>query len=267
MLSLQQYERLLKAILSDRLLTGAIDTLESQRVARAEAIRGKTLGQLAKELFESYVVPDGFEAAEATTEAAPVDRISMSIRFGISMESDRWRQTKAAVEDLVQTRNELVHHFIERFDLWTEEGCAGAVRYLNDCHERIGGHYAELRQWAGTHDEAKRALAALVQLPEFHDLIVNGIAPYGHFEWPNTGMVRALREALTAVGADGWARLDRARKWLALNHPEQSPEKYRCRTWPQVLNDSGLFQLEYRLGEDGRKLAWFKERVAPTRNR
>lgn len=183
------------------------------------------------------------------------------------MEPDRWRRANAAVEELVQTRNELVHHLIDRFDLWTEEGCAGAARHLKACDERVDGHYEELRQWAEGLDEAKKMVAAYIQSPEFHDASVNGIAPDGCFDWPDTGIVRALPEALTAVGEGGWARPDLARDWLALNLPEQSPEKYRCASWPQVLHGSRLFQLAYRLGEDGLKLAWFRERVPPTRSR
>lgn len=33
-------------------------------------------------------------------------------------------------------------------------------------------------------------------------------------------------------------------------------------TWPQVLSESRLFDLQYRAGDDGRKAAWFRERAA-----
>jgi hypothetical protein len=49
------------------------------------------------------------------------------------------------------------------------------------------------------------------------------IAPDGSFDWPATGMVRALREAMESLGSKGWTRLEDARTWLAAHHSEQTP--------------------------------------------
>jgi len=86
----------------------------------------------------------------------------------------------------------------------------------------------------------------------FIDWVVNGIAPHGTFDWPNTGVVRVLREAAEGRAKDGWIRLDEARAWIVERHPEQVPQKYGCRTGPQVLSESRCFRLEYREGDAGR---------------
>ena len=90
--------------------------------------------------------------------------------------------------------------------------------------------------------------------------MVNGIAPDGSFEWSNTGIVRALRQAVVANADAGWARLDAVRTWLAEHEPEKMPEKYGRRTWPQVISESKLFDLQYRRSADDRKEAWIRER-------
>lgn len=77
-----------------------------------------------------------------------------------------------------------------------------------------------------------------------------------------TGIVRALREASETLSEGGLTRLDRARDWIAAHHPDQTPSKYGCRTWPQVLSESKLFELVYRVGDDGKRVGWFRERLA-----
>jgi hypothetical protein len=260
MLRLQQYERLLKEILANHELAGPVETLEAQRAERVEKVSGLSLGLLARTMFETYAVPAGFERDLLPEGKSPPDKVSMAFSFRMSMSPKDWSDTKAAIEELVALRNELVHHLIDRYDVWSEEGCVAASRHLDDCYQRIDRHFNELLGWAKSMDEARGLAAQFTQSPAFHDMLLNGIAPDGTFAWPGTGIVRVLREATRALAVGGWTRLDRARAWIAENHPEQTPEKYTCRTWPQVLSESRLFDLQYRAQGDGPKVAWFRER-------
>lgn len=263
MLRLQQYERLMKAVLARHELAGPVDTLEQQKSARIEKLADKSLGTLVKTLFESYVVTDGMPHRELLDDSkVPTDRISMAFRFTISMTEERRAKTKAGVEELVALRNDLVHHLIERFDLWCDDGCIAAIGHLMEAYSRIDGHYLELRGWAQGMDNARALSATFAQTEVFHDLVVNGIAPDGSFAWPFTGIVSVLRQGLQELGVDGWASLDSVRIWITEHHPDQSPQKYGRRTWPQAVHDSGLFELEYRIGGAGKKSAWFRERTA-----
>jgi hypothetical protein len=126
------------------------------------------------------------------------------------------------------------------------------VEHLNRCYDRIDVHYKELRQWGQAMDQARTDAAALVQSGAFKDLVINGIGPDGTFDWPDTGIVRALREVVEARGQGGWVRLDEALAWIAARHPEQVPQKYGCRTWREVLSESRCFRLEYRESDAGR---------------
>jgi len=260
MLRIQQYEKLMKALLADHELAGAADALEAQRSARAEKFSDKSLGQLVEALFKAYVVPEGFEKELLPDGKAPSDQISMAFAFRRSMPLEHWNETKAAVEDLVALRNDLVHHFIERFDLWTDDGCADAKFYLEEAYRRVDGHYSELAAWAKGEEEARGQFLQFVQSPAFQDMLVNGIAPDGSFDWPSTGIVRILRDAGNLHGVDGWVRLNDALAWIAETHEEQRPEKYGCRTWAQVLHESRQFDLQYRADAVGSKVAWYRER-------
>lgn len=258
LLRLQQYERLMKAMLAHHELGGPIDQLDAQRAARVEKFSAKSLGTLVKALFESYVVVEGTEKPVLDDANVPTDRISMSFQFRMEMTEERRAEVKAAIDDLVLMRNELVHHLIERFDVWTDQGCVSAVEHLNQSYERIDRHFEELRQWAESMDDARVHVASFAQSEVFLDLVLNGIAPDGTFDWPDTGIVRVLREAAKARATEGWARLDDAVAWMVEHHPEQVPQKYGCTSWPQVLSESKSFRLEYRRTGDGRRIAWYR---------
>lgn len=261
MLRLQHYEFLLKALLAHHELTGPVETLDAQLAANLEKVSDKTLGTLVKSLFESYAVPDGFERQLLPEDKTPTDRISMAMSYRINMAPERLAEVRAGIEELVVMRNVLVHHFIERFDLWSDGGCEAALCHLQSCYESIDGHHSVLLGWVKGMDEAREHIAAFFQTDSFRDMVVNGIAPDGTFEWSASGIVRVLREAAQTHSEAGWTRLDMARDWVEAHCPEQKPSKYGCRTWPQVLTESKLFDLVYRPGEDGKKLGWYRERL------
>ena len=81
MLRLQQYERLIKAIVAHHSLSGPAHALESIRTARIAETAGKTLGTLVGQFLESYVVTDGAETSSDPLNNAPQDVISFSMRM------------------------------------------------------------------------------------------------------------------------------------------------------------------------------------------
>lgn len=260
LLGLQRYEHLLKQLLANHELAGSADGLEAQRAANFHKFSDKTLGTLVKSLFESYVVPEGFERALLSDRAQPVDGITMAVSYRVEMPPARRAEVRAGIEELVLMRNELVHHFVEQFDLSSPGGCEAAVRHLEDSYQRIEGRRQDLLAWSKSMTEAGALMAAFAQTDTFHDVIVNGIAPDGSFDWADAGIVRVLREAAGVLSEGGWTRLDSACEWACQNHPDQAPGKYGCRTWPQVLHESRQFDLIYRVGENGKKGAWFRPR-------
>lgn len=257
LLRLQQYERLMKALLSLHRLGGPIDELETQQAKRIKQFSNRTLGQLVEALFETFAVAEGTESPVLDDSKLPADRISMSFQFQLKMGDEQLAGVKVAIEELVSMRNELVHNFIERFNVWTDEGCEAALAHLHASYERIDAHYTDLRQWAVHMDHARSLTASFAQTPAFADWLVDGIDPQGGVDWLQTGIVRALRDALAQNSNGGWLQLDAAQTWLAQHHPGQTPERYGCKSWPQVLNASRAFALEYRM-HDEHKVAWFR---------
>lgn len=59
------------------------------------------------------------------------------MRFNISMPPEYRAQTKAGLAELVDLRNDLVHHLIENFDISHENGCRAACSHLDSCYEPV----------------------------------------------------------------------------------------------------------------------------------
>lgn len=260
MLRIQYYERLLKALLADHELAGPVETLEAQRHARAEKLADKSLGTLVKMLFESYLVPEEFERDLLPDDKVPKDRISFAFSTRLPLSETHLSQTKAAIEELVAMRNEMVHHLIERFDLGTEQGCRDALSQLQARAERIDRHMNELRSWAKAMLDSREMATAFFQSPAFTDWLMDGIHPDGSVNWATSRVTRRLKDAVQQFGADGWVRLEQAVKWMSEHHPEQTPAKYGCSTWKEVLSVSKQFELVYRM-EGERRVPWFSVRA------
>ncbi|CAN7331162.1 hypothetical protein LJR074_001842 [Acidovorax sp. LjRoot74] len=261
MVRIQQYEKSLKVLLAHHELAGPAETLEVQQTLRAQKLSNQTLGQLAGLLFETFVVPEGFERELLPEDKTPTDRISFAHSFRITQAPEQWEQTKAAIQELVSLRNELVHHFLYRFDLWDEQGCINAMAYLQEAFQRIDTHYQELRAWLMTLHQGRVALASFVQSDAYLNLLINGINPDGSFEWRDTGIVRALREEVQALASDDGVPLKTLQAQMHARHPTQTPQKYRCSSWQQVLTESCEFDLTYRRdSQTGPKTAWVRLR-------
>jgi hypothetical protein len=163
----------------------------------------------------------------------------------------------------VQMRNDLIHHFMERHDLWTLEGCTRAEAELALTCDRIGEHLVRLREWAASIGTALDEVGKQVRSNTFHDAVVNGTNPDGSVFWPGAGIVSALREAWRTLAVEGWTDVAAAERWIAERYPHQTPEKYGCTTLPQVLHVSGEFELRHE-GSEGRRRRMYCPRDRPT---
>ena len=202
MVRIQQYEKALKTLLAHHEIAGPVDTLADQPAQRAEKLAGQTLGNLAKQLFESFVVPEGFERELLPDDKTPTDRISVAHSFRMTLCSEQLAQTKSSIQEFVDLRNDLVHHFLSHFNIWEEQGCLGAIAYLEDSYLRIDARFQELRAWMLTMQTASEATAAFMASEVYLDLLIYGINPDGSFEWSQTGIVRALRNEVQALAGD-----------------------------------------------------------------
>ncbi len=258
LLRLQQYEYLIKAIVAHHEISGPIHVIESVRAARVADTHRKTLGTLVGDLLGSYVVTNEIDIPDKTA-SSDEDVISIGMRMHLNLSDADFARTANGLKELVLLRNNLVHHFIDQYDLANLDGCRAARDALVESYSLIDNHFKQLREWAEVMEKCRRALAEFIQSDAGHEFIVNGIAPDGTVTWPAAGVVYALRRAAPELAVNGWASVAEAGRWIAEQEPEQLPAKYGCRSWRQVVHESRVFELRY-FDIDGQRSAWYREK-------
>jgi hypothetical protein len=259
LLRIQQYERLIKAIVAHHEIYGPASSLDEIRSARIADAAKKSLGLLVGKLVGSYlVIGSGRDTDLAEPDSGEAVTVRMQLRLRVGAED--FERTQADLKDLVRLRNDLVHHFIDQNDVWTVPGCARAEQALLTAYSRIDHHFEQLRSWAENMEQARQLAAEFVQSEVFRDLVINGIAPDGSIDWPSSGIVRLLREAMSELSVDGWTSIASAERFIQARESDDSPEKYGCRSLKQVVHQSRLFELQHR-ERDGRREAYFKDRA------
>lgn len=256
MLRLQQYERLLKAMVAGMAVEGPIEQLPATRARQEAGVSDKSLGTLVRMFTSSHLTSAPSEGVKADAEDSgsgcqSEDVPWASIRFNILMSPERYADTKSALAELVALRNDLVHHLVERFNISDESGCRAATAHLETCYEQIDEHCRRLKTWATSLAESQALAFSYVQSKAFEDMFVHGINDDGSVCWPRSTIVECLREAEADCQADGWMLLDAAICFISKEHRDQTPSRYGCRTWRQVLKKSGQFELRSAAGSNG----------------
>lgn len=264
LLRLQQYEGLLKVLVAHSDIAGAPSELQSAQDAQVVGTKTKTLGTLVGRLTGSYLA-SGHVDEEATEDEAAGDGPWLRFRYQLKFSPEQYKAAKAALKELVDLRNELVHHFLERFDIWKAEGCLAADAYLNTSYETIDDHFLTLCEWAQALEESRKLMASIMSTSAFEDVLVNGICPDGTIIWPMSGAVACLREAEPQCEEGGWTKLNSATAWIHSQYPEQQPERYGCRSWRQVIYESGQFEVRKQSNPDtGCREVWYRSRQETT---
>lgn len=245
---LQQYELLLKAMVANTDLAGEPAQLQALRDARVASVHKATLGGLVTLFTGGYLrAEDEPASAQESDGKAPGDRLWFRFQQRMEMSAERLAAITAELKELVDLRNELVHHLLERFDLGQLDGCVAAVANLDGSRATIDRHYQTLRSWAEHMDKARALAASFMNSDAFKDLLIDGIAPDGQVHWPMSGIVSSLREAEQALPPSGgqahWIELNAAVAWIAKQHPDQTPKRYGCSSWRQVLHESREFEV------------------------
>ncbi|HQS59159.1 MAG TPA: OST-HTH/LOTUS domain-containing protein [Gallionellaceae bacterium] len=247
LLLLQQYEQLLKNLFAESNIAGASsDDILIKKAQRHESVSKKSLGQVIGDLIGSYITPISNRHISEENDELQSDLTQTSIRITYRMEftEENFKLTKQKLADLVDLRNELVHHFLEKHDIMTSSGCQTAESYLDECFKNINYHYQELLQWIKHSDDSRAYMAALMLTPEFRDYFIHGIKPdKAGVIWELSTIVNLLRDAESALATEGWTSLHRAIAYIGKLESKQTPKRYGCSSWRQVLHESKQFEV------------------------
>lgn len=252
-LRLQQYERLLKRLLATSDISVSIDSISKALTHnlddRITEVHRKTLGQLIGEFTGNFVsIENSVSNSSEPDDAFDVpEQIHFRFKFGLELNEDRFRAIQVELTELLKMRNDLVHHFMERFDLFCESGLLEAASHLDKAGETVKRHFLELQHYASAKDQASQAMIDFHRSKEGSNWLVYGIHPDGTIDWPSAMIVSWLRNAEENCSTDGWTELVPAIEFIKnANGSDLSPQKYGRSSWRQVLHESGLFQIQKR---------------------
>ncbi len=258
----------MKGWVANMAVEGPPEKLQAIRDKQLLCANTKTLGTLIGMFTGSYLnvaAPQGQPASEDADDKLPTEAW-IRINFSLSMPPEHHAQTKQALAELVNMRNDLAHHFLERFDLWEESGCRAADAHLEACFEQIDGHLQDLTAWSESLKQACALMQSNMQSQQFEDAFVHGIDPDGTVHWPISTVVECLRNAEQVCATDGWTLLDSAIAFIRIDHPDQAPAKYGCKNWRQVLKKSEQFEVRKDVNSlDARGQMWYRSRESASK--
>lgn len=263
LLRLQQYEGLLKTMVATTSISGHPRDLAAVQAQQAEEVKGLTLGTLLRLFTQEYLVDNETEIDEFDDPDPCVtqreDIVSFKISSAMAMSSEDYTQTVEAMTELRDMRNELVHHFIERFDITDEAECLAGTQHLKSCFAKIDGHLHQLCNWAKTREEARRLALSFLVSKEFESMFVYRVAKETNST--NPAILDWLRSAEVSCNVNGWTPVDEAVGHVGRAHGTQSPSLYGSGTWREQLEKSGQFETRFEKGsstEQGR--TWFRSK-------
>jgi len=261
-LRLQQYEILLKAMMSRKDIYVYGDTGESNHVERKNEVATKTLGQLMGELTGSYLLDADKSEEDQENHDDRLDPSRPSFRMRFSMLVEDRQGVESELKRLVNLRNDLVHHFLERFDLKNESSLAAADVYLDEAYKEIDERFHRLCDWAESMDSVRVQAKIFFESHDFNYFIDYGALPGQSVDWPNTPIIHFLIQAEDSYCLDGWTKLEDAISFVRKQRPDLGPKKYGCSSWRHVLHESGMFDIDKRQNVGaGEKQVWFRSKL------
>src|SRR3546814_15219460 len=111
LIRIQQYERLLKAIVALQEISGTTQTLPHAIDARRAETSDKTLGTLIGRLLGGYIIPEGVEPSSGAEDSVE-GSAHFNLRIHPSLPRDAYETLQVELREMVTLRNTHVPPFL-----------------------------------------------------------------------------------------------------------------------------------------------------------
>jgi hypothetical protein len=156
---LQYLERLLKSLLDDRHISGYISELPAKHRQRRALIHKQTMGQLVSQYRDN---------ATPNIDAEPTELEGAWISLTITIEGSQDEQeVLASLSEVVAERNELIHHFLPKWDMLSIDSGRAIEKQLDQQRDKILPVVTHLESLVQATQEIKKDLATVLANPEF----------------------------------------------------------------------------------------------------
>ena len=231
----QQIEQSLKLLLANHKNAGPIGKYAENLQVRTACINKKMLGHLVEKYATEVLLDAGEDVPE---EERPEDWFEFS--FQISAEADRIAGLRSDLQVMINERNELVHHFLPRWQPSNEQALTDALAYLDAQRDRVLPMHEHLRASVKCLYESATKLVEFLDSPEFEthtEVFCLRASP----------LVTLFCEVADQYHRpDGWTYLAQAGALAKRDLPDEIAhlrEHYGYKTLKQLLVGAGLFDV------------------------
>ncbi|WP_157665603.1 OST-HTH/LOTUS domain-containing protein [Marinobacter salarius] len=261
-LNLQKYELGMKGFLSVLEMEGTPETWQSNLHKRQSHYGSKTLGQLIGDFTGSHISSESGNESESEIDDSllPTDSVHFKTKYRIVAGGDDYQTLLDDLTYLVETRNELVHHFLQRFPLDDQDSCLQAIDHLETVRKMLKSHMERLQSWDQARVRGMSALKDFLHSPQFTAWIKFGFIPGDDIDWPSASVVEELKRAESTLSKNGWTDLTLAIEAVKNRNPDLTPEAHGCVSWPNLLHTSGLFDIRRERGQGATSIVYFRSR-------
>ncbi|MGZ8097178.1 MAG: hypothetical protein ACXWUD_13140 [Methylosarcina sp.] len=250
----QQIEHMLKYMLAyqDVSFWKSNDGLKSNLEERKNRVSKLCLGQIAKEYIgNTFSFAD--EVSKEQSEQRD-DAFFMGIKNDpIICDIDFYNQRKDELTALIAERNDLIHHFLPKWNFKQYESVSAAEKYLDQQRERTLPEYEFLTSLIQNFHDSRKQIAEYIRSDEYHKFLeLSFLRDSQH--------VAGLYEfATTRKRDDGWAVLGGAGLYIREKISEDFladelaniKKKYGCKTLKEIALKSEYFDIRDEPTEKG----------------
>lgn len=231
----QQVEQALKVLMTHARFHAPISQFAERFDRHAALIDRRTMGDLAGRLVDKVLQPPSEEAAPGA-----IDEAWFGFRFSVETDAQTAARHEVELKELVDRRNELVHHFLPRWQAAVGGDAELATTWLDAQREAAVAMLERLRGWARTMETARKEQAALLASDE-------GQRQMELLYLRSSRLVVMLGQvAMATPRADGWTLLSTAGHLIKRQAPDELEDlrgRFGLPSLKAVLSATELFDL------------------------
>lgn len=249
----QQIEQFLKLLLANHKNAGTPANYAENLQKQTECINKKMLGHLVEKYGTEVLQDAGVEVRE---EERPDNWFAFSFR--VSGDTEFVESMRDDLKLMTDERNDLVHHFLPRWQPGNDDVLNEALTYLDAQRDKVLPMHEHLRNTVLLLHESSKALSDFVASPEYEKQT--------ELMWLQASPLVSLFCDVAAQyhRKDGWTYLAQAGDLAAKELPDEVKalnERYGFKTLKKLLVGSDLFEIFDESLENGAFRTLYKVRA------
>ncbi len=164
-------ESWLKVLVSHAEISGHMSEIPDVLSRQKESVYKKTMGQILNQYIEK-IDPN---IVSAYKEPVLIKEPYFSHKFSLEIGESEFQDKKLILEAISKDRNDLIHHFHERFNFDSIQNCQNAVKFLDLQREECLPYFDDIRNQLITYAECLKITAEFMSSEEFLKAVITDI--------------------------------------------------------------------------------------------